>query len=366
MQSQTKIQKTTDFTNHNFYIGLDVHKRQWTSTIRVDGTYIKTYTMEPSAQALARHLQSNFPNGNYFSAYEAGFCGTSHHKELCALGIKNIIINPADLPMTHKLRTNQTDFHDSRALAEYLEAGKLKGIHVFEVDHQELRSLCRLRGNKRKDTTRSKNRIKGMLMFYGITIPQQYQGKKCWSKLFINWLKEQKLATGAGTQCLQLMIADLEYNRTQLLRVLKYIREIMTKSFKILWNLLLSIPGIGPLNAITLISEIGDINRFPSQAHLASFFGLLPSVASSDQTVIVKGINPRCNKYLRSMLVEAAWVAIRRSPSLLVYYKKHAYLDNNNKAIIKVARKLAMIIRGVWINQAPYQEGYQSPEKKGI
>jgi hypothetical protein len=47
MQSQTKILKTTDFTNQNFYIGIDVHKKQWTSTIRLDGTYIKTYTIEP-------------------------------------------------------------------------------------------------------------------------------------------------------------------------------------------------------------------------------------------------------------------------------------------------------------------------------
>jgi transposase len=79
-------------------IGIDVHKKQWTSTLRLDGTYIKTYTMEPSAQALARHLKANYPNGNYFSVYEAGFCGTSYHQELCALGIRNIIINPADLP----------------------------------------------------------------------------------------------------------------------------------------------------------------------------------------------------------------------------------------------------------------------------
>jgi hypothetical protein len=142
MQIQTKIQKTTDFTNQNFYIGIDVHKKQWTSTIRLDGTYIKTYTMEPSARALVRHLHSNYPNGNYYSVYEAGFCGTSSHQEHCALGIKNFIINPADLPMTNKLKTNQTDFHDSRALAEYLEAGKLNCIHVFTVDHQEL-SVCK-------------------------------------------------------------------------------------------------------------------------------------------------------------------------------------------------------------------------------
>ena len=132
-------------------------------------------------------------------------------------GVKNIIINPADLPLTNKLKTNRTDFHDSRALAEFLEVGKLKAIHIFSVDHQELRSLCRLRSTKRKDTTRCKNRIKGMLMHYGITIPVQFQGKKCWSKLFVNWLKELKLRTAEGTKCPQFHIADLEYQRAKTL-----------------------------------------------------------------------------------------------------------------------------------------------------
>jgi transposase len=64
------------------------------------------------------------------------------------------------------------------------------------------------------------------------------------------------------------------------------------------------------------------------------------------------------------MLVEAAWVAIRYSPSLLAYYKKHAAGKNdNNKAIIKVARKLAMIVRAVWPSEKPFEEGYQ-PTKK--
>src|SRR5215210_7031999 len=229
MQTPTKITKTPDFSNQNFYNGIDAHKKQWTVTTRVDGTYIKTYTMPPSPQALAKHLQTNYPNGNYFSVYEAGFCGTSYHEELCRLGIKNIIINPADLPVTNKLKTNRTDFHDSRALAEFLEVGKLKAIHIFSVDHQELRSLCRHRSTKRKDTTRCKNRIKGMLMYYGIAIPGQYEGEKCWSKLFLNWLKDQKLTTAAGTKCLHYFIADLEFHRTQLLAVIRSIRQMMTE-----------------------------------------------------------------------------------------------------------------------------------------
>lgn len=365
MQSQPKIPKSVDFTGHNFYNGIDVHKKQWTVTTRVDGTYLKTYTLTPSPEALVKHLQTNYPNGNYFSAYEAGFCGTSYHTKLCELGIKNIIINPADLPLTNKLKTNRTDLHDSRALAEFLEAGKLHPIHIFPVDHQELRSLCRLRSTKRMDTTRSNNRIKSMLMYYGITVPEPFKKSKCWSRRFLNWLKELKLTTAAGTTCLQYLISDLEYNRTQLLAVLKAIRKILPQcAADKLMDLLRSIPGIGPISAITLISEIGDMSRFKSEAHLSSFIGLLPSESSSGETITVKGINPRCNVYLRTILMEAAWIAIRHSPSLLAYYKKHAYNDNSNKAIVKVARKLTMIVRAVWLSGKPFEEDYQTKKQE--
>jgi transposase len=361
MQSQTNFRKTVDFSGHRFFNGIDVHKRQWTVTTRVDGTYLKTYTLPPSPQALAKYLKTNYPNGSYFSVYEAGFCGTSYHTELCALGINNIIINPADLPLTNKLKTNRTDCYDSRALAEFLEAGKLNPIHIFPVDHQELRSLCRFRGTKQTDTARSKNRIKSMLMYYGITIPEQFQGKRCWSRLFVNWLKELNLTTAAGTTCLQHMISDLEYHRTQQLSMLRTIRKTLIQcTLDKRVDLLRSIPGVGPISAITLISEIGDMSRFKSEAHLSSFIGLLPSESSSDQNITVNGINPRCNTYLRTILIEDAWVAIRYSPSLLAYYKKHAYSNNSKKAIVKVARKLAMIIRAVWLSGKPFEETYQT------
>lgn len=368
MQSQSKFSKSVDFSNQNFYVGIDVHKQQWTVTTRVDGTYIKTFTLPPSPPTLANHLKSNYPNGNYFSVYEAGFCGTSYHTALCTLGIQNIIINAADLPVTNKLKTNRTDYHDSRALAEYLEAGKLKPIHIFSVEHQELRSLCRLRRTRRKEITRCKNRIKGFLSFYTVSLPQEFQAKNCWSKRFVDWLRDKKLTTEAGTQCLQFHINDLEYNRTQMLITLRAIKKILKEQFKKIWELLLTIPGIGPVNAIVLISEIGDMKRFPMETQLANFLGLLPSESSSDEKIVVNGINPRSNKFLRPMLVDAAWIAIRNSPSLLAYYKKHCGNNKNDskKAIIKVTRKLAMIIRAVWLSEKPYEEGYQSSNRKEI
>jgi hypothetical protein len=79
---QAQITKKTDFSNHNFYIGLDVHKKSWQVTILTDGIELKAFNQPPSAAVLADYLHSNYPGGNYYSAYEAGFCGYTIHRQL--------------------------------------------------------------------------------------------------------------------------------------------------------------------------------------------------------------------------------------------------------------------------------------------
>lgn len=111
---QTQFTKKTDFSNQNFYIGLDVHKKSWHVTILTDGIELKAFSQPPYANILADYLHTNYPGGNFFSAYEAGFCGYSAHRQLCCRGINNIVVNPADIPRMNKelvYQTDKLDFH---------------------------------------------------------------------------------------------------------------------------------------------------------------------------------------------------------------------------------------------------------------
>ena len=123
-----KMQNSTEFKDQKFFIGMDVHKKSWMITIRSLGLQIARFTMSPSVETLAQHMKKNYPGGKYYSAYEAGFCGTDIHEQLHKLGIENIIVNASDIPTTDKQRKNKTDLHDSRAIAEKLE--KLSLIHI--------------------------------------------------------------------------------------------------------------------------------------------------------------------------------------------------------------------------------------------
>ena len=105
------------------------------------------------------------------------------------------------------------------------------------------------------------------------------------------------------------------------------------------------------------MTEIGDINRFPHIDHLSSFVGFVPRVRESGETTHTGGITFRCNSFLRTLLIEASWQAIRQDPALMQYYHRHLVNNKGHKVIIKVARKLLNRIRYVMKNRKPYETG---------
>jgi len=357
----TKLQKQNDFTGQDFYIGLDVHKESWYVTIRSLGIEVGHFTQGPDAAALHQYLQRNFPGGQYHSAYEAGFCGTGIHEQLCKAGIDNMIVHAADVPTTDKQKKNKTDLHDSRAIADHLERGNLHGIYVLGQEQQELRSLFRLRECKVKDTTRANNRLKSFLMHYSIVIPQTVSKSGTLTGRALAWLTIE-MQSAAGTIALQEYIAELKYQRKQLFQLTKILRGQVMDLDKQTYINLLTIPGMGSITAMGLITEIGDFTRFNDPDEYSSYLGLCPWEDGSGDRTVTKGMQPRHNSHLRPLLVEASWQAIRKSRNLFAYYSKHAGGKNGKKAIVKVARKLAMIARGVATSGQPYREDYQKKE----
>jgi transposase len=353
---RTNLQKQNDFNGQKFYVGLDVHKKSWAVTIRSLGMEVAHFTQPPGAEALSNYLEREFPGGTFYSAYEAGFCGTGIHEQLCKLGIKNILVHAADIPSTDKQKKNKTDLHDSRAIAGHLERGNLHSIHVLTQEQQELRSLFRLRESKVNDVTRANNRLKSFLMYYSIKLPETVSKNEFLSGKALAWLS-MELGCAAGTFALQQYIEDLKYQREQLFRITKSLREQVLALHKKTYENLLTVPGIGAITAMGLITEVGDFTRFTEPDQYTSYIGLCPWEDSSGDTIKTKGMQPRCNSHLRPLLIEASWAAIRKSRTLFAYYSKHAG-KSGKKAIVKVARKLALIAKGVATTGQPYQEDY--------
>jgi transposase len=349
--------KANDFSGMHIYAGIDVHKKSWSVTLLADEQEHKTFNQPPSPDALYTYLHKHFPGAQYHSAYEAGFSGYGHHRRMLELGIQNIVVNAADVPTSGKEKAGKTDKVDSRKIAKGLRNGDLQGIHVFAESHQDLRSFARMRHLMQRDLRRAKQRIKMFLHFNTISVPSHLDDDN-WSKSYEAWLQDEvKFPTENAGRAFGFMLSNYHFQKQEVRQISKELRAYFRKYHKQDYFLLRTIPGIGPLSAIAIISELGNINRFANINKLNSYVGLLPLTSNSGETERVAGMSYRCNNYLRTILVEASWQAIRKDPAMLLYYKQHAAKGNGKRAIVKVAAKLLNRIRYVLKNKQEYVLG---------
>jgi transposase len=347
----------TDCEKEKIYIGIDVHLKSWTVAILTENTIHKTFTQPPSAVVLTEYLRRNFPDHEYYSAYESGYSGFGPHYQLLELGVNNIVINAADIPTTQKEQFQKNDPVDSRKIARALRAKQLTAIHVLSMQTLEDRSLVRTRDMLVKDLAKLKCRIKSFLRFYGIEIAPQFSSNYThWSKRFMTWLKEGiKLQSPYGTSSLHFLIADVENLRKLLLEVNKNIRGLCCEErYQKQVGLLISIPGIGRVSAITLLTQLEDIRRFKNTDTLASYVGLVPNTYSSGDRERIGEITFRGQKRLKTILVECAWMTIRCDSALSTNYNAFCRRMEPNKAIIRMARKLLNRIYYVLKNEKKY------------
>lgn len=342
------------FKGQNFYIGIDVHKKNWKVTIQHNKMALKTCSMNPIPKELFNHMKKNYPGGNYYSVYEAGFCGYWIHRKLSDLGFKNIVINPADVPTSQKEKTYKTDKRDSRKLARELENGSLTGIYIPTMEETALRSISRIYQQLIKRRTQIKNRIKSFLFFNGIEFPDMDKTRR-WSMRFIQWLKDLPLEQEWDRYYLNRQLNDLEVQRKVTLDILTQMRGMYKQNTVI--QKLKSVTGIGLVNAFTLYAELFDIERFDNLDNLASYVVLIPAVNSSGDNETIKGLTFRHGRYIRHILIEAAWVGIRKDPALTLKYNELTKRMSGQKAIIRIAKKILSRIRYVWLNEKDYVYG---------
>jgi len=352
---QTQSNKI-DFNGQNIYVGFDVHLKSWTVTVMTEKLTHKTFSQPPKPEALYHYLIRTFPGGTYHSAYEAGFSGYWIHNKLTKFGVDSMVVNPADIPTTGKEIVMKDDTRDSIKIARSLRNGDLKPIYVPSLPTLEDRGLVRTRATLVKDLTRYKNRIKSFLYFHGIELPEAFNKPKTyWSNRFNKWLEDVEMTESSGKASLNVLLEQSKQLRASILQVTRQIRELAKSDrYKMQQELLRSIPGIGLLTAMIILTEIETINRFNSIDQLCGFIGLVPSTNTSGDHEIVGDITPRGHSVLRTAIIESAWMAARLDPALNKCYHDYCKRMEPNKAIIRIAKKLISRIRFVLKNNQPY------------
>ena len=343
-------------TKQTLYIGIDEHKKDLMVAFRSKSVGLDTKRFDPDSQTLVNYMRRTYPNHNYESVYEAGFGGFWLDRELRAAGVKNIVVNPADVATKGKEKAQKSDKKDAQKLARELASGNLEEIFIPSVEDEAIRTVTRLREQTVKDQTRVKNRIKSLLCLYNVDLPRNDEMQH-WSGNFIKYLSELKGLPVETKYTLDTHITILMFIRTQLLQIIRKMRQLVkdNKALKAKIEHLSSIPGVGFITAAGLQTELIDIERFPSLDNLASFVGLSPAVYSSGEYSKDLGITKRYKKYLRNRLIESAWMAVRYDPELRGNYEEYVKRMSKQKAIIRIAKKLLNRVMYVMRNNVDYK-----------
>ena len=162
-----------------------------------------------------------------------------------------------------------------------------------------------------------------------------------------------------------------EHHQEQLETYLSFYEELMAKVLELtkrvysiakghpMAKLLMTIPGIGPIIAMSIIAEVEDISRFRSYRNLASYAGLVPSLDASAGKQRTGRITKQGSPYLRTAMIEAAQVVARlKKCRLNVFFRKRIVRSGYQKAIVATAHKMLQIVFYVLKQQTPYIEEY--------
>jgi len=356
-ETLTKVKETIDFTGKTIYVGIDVHQKNYQVAKICQGICLGNVSMNANADGLITHLKKYYPGAHFECVYECCAWGFNLQRKLILAGMGCMVVHAADVSTSDKERKRKTDSVDALKLARNLASGDLRAIHMPDEIRQKQRNLIRYRSRLVGDITRSKNRIKSLLKFQGIDIPEQFGRNKHWSRNFLKWIEQQAAQDALLGDTLGIMLEQLGLLRQLLLKAERNLRQLGKDQYASEIRLVTSVPGIGPTTAMLFLLEIGDVNRFKGFDALNDFVGFCPDTSSSGDTERDRGITKRSHKRLRSALVEAAWIAIRRDPVLMDSYQELTKRMSGNRAIIRIARKLLRRLRSVMISGIEYKKG---------
>jgi len=337
------------------FIGLDIHKKSWKFHFTTDIVIGSGHSFPPETQAILNYVEKNYKDYEVSIAYEVGCCGYEPARKFISFGWDTFVVNPAEIPRPSKNNFVKTDKIDARNIARQLRSGNLKKLTIPDKTRESLRSLTRQRTALVRDYRRIKSRIKSLLLYYQIEIPEGMDTPK-WPLKFLSWLRSLSFAEQNKSRTLKSMLAQYVFLDSEIKLLSNDIRAYCKKHHTEDYNLLRSVPGIAGLTASYILAELGDLRRFSSFKQFASYVGFVPGMQQSGNSIYTTGANPRANRHVRNLIVEAAWVAIRTDPVLQNYYRSHA--GKNSKAVIfKVGRKLLSKILAVIKTRTPYVIG---------
>ena len=313
----------------SIYVGMDVHrKRSQIAVLDQGGTQLLNRNLPNDPAELVPVLGRLAPGTPV--AFEAAYGWGWLVDLLEELGLEPHLVHPSRCKAIASARLKD-DKVDARTLAQLLRAELLPEAWIAPQQVRDQRALLQHRAWLGRIATAAKCRVHAVLADRGIRVQE-----RLWTAAGRAWLADLELPAvqrGIVDDCCGLLDAITPV-------VARLERDLLAHAKpdpRI--DALQVLPGIGPITAMTLVAEIGEIGRFPTARKLCAWGGLTPAVRNSDRKVRHGHISKQGSPWVRWVLEEAAQKAKTRPP-FARFYADCAARRGRQIATVAVARKL--------------------------
>jgi transposase len=236
----------------------------------------------------------------------------------------------------------KNDKIDAAKIADCLRCDFLPECHMASTEIRDRRRILRYRNLVIKQMVQMKNRVSGLLLETGVSYNKQRLHK-------VGYFADLMSANDEVYESIRPL---LRLSREHIVRSqrLDYALVSSLERDPLLaerLELLRTVPGVGPITALTWALEIGDFTRFRSIKQAISYCGLCGDERSSADKVMRTPLSKQRNKHIQRVLIEAAKLAPRYSHELAMVREKELQKGNPNRATLAVARKMVSYMLAV-------------------
>jgi transposase len=323
-----------------YYIGLDVHKKTISYCVKeASGQIHREGTIGATRNELDWWIKT-LPQP-WTAAMEATIFTGWIYDHLLPHAAKVKVAHPVMLRAI-ALAKKKNDRIDAGKIADCLRCDFLPECHMASTEIRDRRRMLRYRHLLVRQMVQMKNRVSGLLLETGVSHNKQRLHK---------------------VRYFQKLISNQEEVPESIRPLLKLSRETIVRCQKTEYALVSSlqrdpllaervkrlrtVPGVGPISALSWALEIGDVSRFGSIKQAISYCGLCGDEKSSADKVLRTPLSKQRNKHIQSVLIEAAKLAPRHSPELALIYEREKQKGNANRATLAVARKMVAYLLAV-------------------
>jgi transposase len=330
-----------------YYTGIDLHRKtSFLTTVDSEGRVVKKGNLINDEPTILEYFISLDEDTQVVIESTATWYWL--YDLLTAHAIPVVVSNPVKTKAIASARI-KNDKLDSHMLAQLLRADLLATVHVSSLQTRQLKELLRHRHKLVRDCVRMKNRIHNIIAKNNLSVPvSDLFGKKG-----LVFLSQVQLPSYQRHQ-VDTYLGLYQQLKEHTVALTEQIKQAATRDS--MAQLLMTIPGVGPITAMFIAAEIEDIGRFKSYRHLASYAGLVPRLDASADKQRTGRITKQGSPYLRTALVEAAQATTRTKSRLNVFFRKRIVRSGYQKAIVATAHKIIQYAYYILRDQTPYRD----------